>query len=40
LDRGREIVAERFAWERIAAEMVACYEWLLGGGGKPECVRD
>ena len=29
--RGRKVVAERFAWDRIAAEMVACYEWLLGG---------
>ncbi len=38
--RGRKIVAERFAWDRIAAEMVACYEWLLGSGGKPECVMD
>lgn len=37
--RGRAVVAERFAWDKIAAEMIACYEWLLGGGTKPDCVR-
>ena len=34
-ERGRAVVAERFAWEGIAAEMIACYEWLLGQGPKP-----
>lgn len=37
-ERGRSVVAERFAWDKIAAEMIACYEWLLGGGTKPGCV--
>jgi glycosyltransferase involved in cell wall biosynthesis len=38
-ERGRAVVAERFAWDRIAGEMIACYEWLLGRGPRPGCVR-
>jgi glycosyltransferase involved in cell wall biosynthesis len=36
---GRKIVAERFSWDKIAGEMIACYEWLLGRGPRPGCVR-
>lgn len=36
--RGRAVVEERFAWENIARDFVACYEWVLGRGPKPECV--
>ncbi len=38
-ERGRAVVAERFAWDRIAGEMIACYEWVLGRGPRPGCVR-
>ncbi len=38
-ERGRAVVAERFAWERIAGEFLECYRWILGGGPKPGCVR-
>ncbi len=38
-ERGRTVVAERFAWERIAGEFLECYRWILGGGEKPGCVR-
>ena len=36
--RGRQLVASRFAWPKIAAEMKSVYEWVLGGGAKPGCV--
>jgi hypothetical protein len=29
---------QSFAWPRIAAEMKAVYEWLLGGGPPPACL--
>ena len=35
---GRELVARRFTWPRIAREMRSVYEWVLGGGPKPDCV--
>ena len=38
-DNGRALVAERFAWPKIAAEMKSVYEWVLGGGPKPGCVQ-
>ena len=38
-ERGRAVVAERFDWERIAKQFVECYRWILGEGGKPDCVR-
>ena len=36
--RGRTLVAERFTWPKIARDMRAVYEWVLGGGQKPDCV--
>jgi len=35
---GRALVASRFTWPKVAAEMKSVYEWVLGGGPKPECV--
>ena len=40
MDRnGRRMVEERYTWCRVAAQMVEVYEWLLGGGSPPACVR-
>lgn len=37
---GRNLVAQRFTWTTIAAEMKRVYEWMLGGGGpRPESMR-
>jgi glycosyltransferase involved in cell wall biosynthesis len=36
---GHKLVASRFVWPKIAGEMSSVYEWLLGGGLKPECVQ-
>jgi poly(glycerol-phosphate) alpha-glucosyltransferase len=36
--RGRQLVAERFTWQKDAAEMHAVYRWLVGGGAPPACV--
>ena len=37
--RGRELVAGKFSWPTIAAEMRRVCEWTLGGGAPPESVR-
>jgi poly(glycerol-phosphate) alpha-glucosyltransferase len=36
---GRTMVAARFTWPRIASNMKRVYEWVLGGGCPPECVK-
>ena len=36
--RGRALVAERFAWPKVAEGMKTVYGWLLGGGTAPDCV--
>lgn len=36
--RGRQFVRENFAWPRIACQMQAVYEWVLGGAPRPEWV--
>ncbi|MCX7049967.1 MAG: glycosyltransferase [Candidatus Sumerlaeota bacterium] len=36
---GRRLVEEKYAWPGIAKQMVSVYEWVLGGGSPPECVR-
>ena len=38
-ERGRELVKENFTWERVASQMKAAYNWLLGGGAAPASVR-
>ena len=35
---GRQLVAGKFIWSKVAADMKSVYEWVLGGGPKPECV--
>jgi poly(glycerol-phosphate) alpha-glucosyltransferase len=39
-DAGRTLVERQFTWPRIAAQMKEVYEWVLGGGSKPECVME
>jgi len=36
---GRILVASRFTWPKIAADVKSVYEWVLGGGDPPECVQ-
>jgi glycosyltransferase involved in cell wall biosynthesis len=38
--RGRNLVEERFTWARVAEQMKATYEWVLGNGTKPDCMTD
>ena len=38
-ERSLELVKERFAWSRVAQEMMSVYRWLLGDAGRPDCVR-
>jgi glycosyltransferase involved in cell wall biosynthesis len=37
--QGRELIAERFAWQKLADQMAGVYKWMLGGGPKPACVE-
>jgi glycosyltransferase involved in cell wall biosynthesis len=36
--RGRRLVAQKYAWPTIALQMKSVYEWLLRGGEPPQCV--
>lgn len=36
--RGRAWMARDFSWDRIARDMTATYNWVLGGGDRPACV--
>jgi hypothetical protein len=36
---GRALVERQFAWPQIAAQMKEVYDWVLGGGEVPDCVR-
>lgn len=38
-DAGRALVAERFSWDRLAAQTLALYRWILGGGDRPGFVE-
>lgn len=37
-EQGQKLVESRFNWKKVAAEMCAVYEWVLGRGPKPSCV--
>jgi glycosyltransferase involved in cell wall biosynthesis len=36
--RGRELVAQKYSWSRVAKEMKSVYQWLLGQADQPACV--
>ena len=38
-DNGRALVERQFTWDQVAAQMKKVYEWILGGGSAPDCVR-
>jgi poly(glycerol-phosphate) alpha-glucosyltransferase len=38
-DSGRTLVERQFTWPQVAAQMKEVYEWVLGGGNVPDCVR-
>jgi glycosyltransferase involved in cell wall biosynthesis len=38
-EHGRRLVEGRFSWPKIAQQMKTVYEWVLGGGPRPECVE-
>jgi poly(glycerol-phosphate) alpha-glucosyltransferase len=38
--RGWRLVEERFSWPRVAGQMVSVYNWMLGAGPRPDCVRE
>jgi len=33
--KGRILVEERFDWRKVAGQMASAYEWMLGGGTRP-----
>jgi glycosyltransferase involved in cell wall biosynthesis len=37
--QGRTLVENRFVWQKLAVQMASVYEWMLGGGPKPNCVE-
>lgn len=37
---GREVVAERFAWDHIAGQFIDCYRWVMEEGEAPDCVGE
>ncbi len=37
-DRGRKLVEARYTWDGVAARLSAVYDWVRGGGSKPEAV--
>ena len=38
--RGRALVARRFAWEKVTRDLSSVYQWMIGAGQKPGCVKD
>jgi glycosyltransferase involved in cell wall biosynthesis len=36
---GRLLVEEEFSWEKVAADTLAVYQWILTDGDVPACVR-
>jgi glycosyltransferase involved in cell wall biosynthesis len=37
--RGRRLVEEKYSWPQIGRNMLAVYQWVLGKGPQPPCVR-
>ncbi len=37
---GRALVERQFTWPQVARQLREVYQWVLGQGPKPDCVRD
>jgi glycosyltransferase involved in cell wall biosynthesis len=37
-ERGRDLIEKKYSWKQAAAQMLACYQWLLQIGRRPECI--
>jgi glycosyltransferase involved in cell wall biosynthesis len=37
-ENGRRLVEDQYTWDRQAAQLAAVYEWLIGGGPRPDAV--
>jgi poly(glycerol-phosphate) alpha-glucosyltransferase len=37
--QGRALAESKFDWRTVAAQMASVYEWVVGGGAKPDCVE-
>jgi hypothetical protein len=38
--RGRTLVEERYTWPAIIRMHIALYEWIIGGGQRPDFIFD
>jgi len=38
--RGQRLVEQRFSWPRVTKQIISVYEWVLGGGPRPDCVQE
>ena len=38
-ERGRALMARKYSWRRVAAQMKQSYEWLLGRKDMPSCIQ-
>ncbi len=38
-EQGRRLVSDRYAWSCVAERMQSVYEWVLHGGGAPDCIE-
>lgn len=38
-ERAYSLVQSQFTWGQIGKQMVGVYDWMLGGGEAPECVK-
>jgi glycosyltransferase involved in cell wall biosynthesis len=36
--RGKNLIAQKYSWPKIAAQMLKLYDWLLNSGVPPDCV--
>jgi len=36
--RAHDLVVKQFTWSRVANQLQAVQDWILGGGAKPDCI--
>jgi glycosyltransferase involved in cell wall biosynthesis len=36
---GRKLVEAKYAWPKVAQDMRMVYDWVIGGGSPPACIR-
>jgi len=38
-ENGKSLIQGKYTWDRVTAQMISVYDWIIQGGTPPECIK-